>query len=191
MKPDLGAVLAQADRAFAATGDALEALGWIALATKTGTPIPPAIGKWLHGAINAYQSGAAPTIDAAMGLNAEGAANPREKMRRQSAVEGDLARMMVLCVVGATPKQAAAMVERISVAGIKFEALIKRFNKSGLKQAAERDQAQAAHRYHWTEVEELLKEYPDHGPEIEEAKATIRAKYHKTGTAVKASNRRS
>lgn len=89
--------------------------------------------------------------------------------------------MMVLHAIGATIEQAAAMVERVSLAGVNQETLMRRF-KGKLAAMAKRDRPMALQRFHWSEIEAMLAEYPEHGrPEIEQAKAGIRAAYGKPG----------
>ncbi|WP_310383904.1 hypothetical protein [Roseateles sp.] len=179
MKPNLGAALAEADKSFSKTGNTLEALSWVALAAKTGEPIPPAIGKWLHSAITAYRIDQTPTLDAALGLNDAGAANPKRRLRQDCGLQADLGRMMILHMIGATIPQAAAMAARTSSEMYSASTLEGRFRRSGLGIAARQDRSTALAHWHWTEIETMLAEYPDHGIEIAEGKESIRSMYAK------------
>lgn len=174
----LRAVLLEADQSFFANGDVMEALGWVAFAAKTGTPLPPRIGQWLHDALDAYRAGKVATLDAALGLDGIGKSNPRRQLRERSALEGALARMMVLHMIGATISQAAAMVARLTP-DFKATTLADRYGRSGLGVAALQGRPQALRRWLPSEIEQVLCEYPDHRIEIEQGKEAIRAMYAK------------
>ena len=87
--------------------------------------------------------------------------------------------MMVLHMFGATIPGAAAMVERVSQELYKANTLADRFRRSGLGKQARHERADAQQRYHWSAIKQILAEYPDHGIEVAEAKASIRAMYDK------------
>ncbi len=181
MKPDLAAALAEIDGSFAATGNPLEALGAVALAAKTATPIPPTIAEWLRAGIEAFKADQSVTLDAALGLNAVGPENPRRQRRAKDGLQGDLGRVYVLHMLGATIDEAASMVERVSPEMLKASTISDRFRRSGLGKEARAERAAAIARYHWTEIEAILAEYPDHGIPVAEAKKSIRAMYAKHG----------
>lgn len=177
LPPDLDVALSAADKAFADTQDGLAALGWVALAAKAGQPIPPHMAKWLHGAIRAYQGSDKLTLESALGLSGQGKANPKRKARERAALDGDLARMSILHTLGATIPQAAAMVAEVFAGQLKADTLADRYARSGSGKTALRDRKLALINWHWTEVENMLAEYPDRGQLIAEGKAAIRDRY--------------
>jgi len=166
--------LAAADQSFATTGDVMEALSWVSFAARNGHPIPPRIGAWLHKALDAYCSGTAPSMDAALSLVARGRP-PRRKSHDESKLQGALARMFVLNLIGATIPQAAALVARLG--GFTQATLADRYRRRGMGKAALRDRAEVLRRWLPSEIEQTLAEYPDHGIEIEQAKGAVRAMY--------------
>jgi hypothetical protein len=165
--------LVEADQSFGDTGDVMEALSWIASAAKAGLPIPPRIGVWLKQAIDAYRSGTAPSMDAAMGLGGRGRP-PRRQLYERGKRQAANARMYVLQVAGATVEQAATLVARLAPDDT-VNTLIDRYKRSGLGRRARRDRG--AVRWHWTEIEQILAEYPDHPLPAAQAKAAIRKVY--------------
>lgn len=173
--------LAEADRSFAHTGDAMEALGWVALAAKASAPIPANLGRWLHQAITQYRTGQAKSMDEALGLLGEGAANPRRSRLARSALESSLAEMAVFHSLGATIPQAAAMAARLSP-GHAPPTLGDRFRRSGMGQRARDDRSLVLRRWSLAEIESLLARIPDRGIEVKQGKAAIRAMYAKTRT---------
>lgn len=171
MKVDLTQHLAQAlsdaDRSFAETGDVMEALSWVAFAAKAGEPLPPRIGRWLYAALNAYRSGEARSLDAALGLKLTGKANPRQRLLNRSKLQRALARMAVLHDIGATIEQAATLVSRLAPDSARTT-LEDRYGRSGL------GASRSPHR-RWciAEVRKVLSEFPDKPREAAQAKAAI------------------
>ena len=78
--------------------------------------------------------------------------------------------MMVLHMFGATIPGAAAMVERVSQELYKANTLADRFRRSGLGKQARQERDDALQRYHWSEIETMLAEYPDQHIEVADAK---------------------
>jgi hypothetical protein len=181
MKPKTAEALADLESSFLATGDRWEALSAVALAAGAGVALPAGIGTWLHGAIRAYRAdypdGQSPSLDECLGLNAEGAANPRRRAKQDGGLQADLGRMMVLHMIVATIPQAAAMVARVSSKQHKASTLEDRFRRSGLGIEARADRARAKARYHRNDVEKILGEYPDNGVDVRAGKAAVRAMY--------------
>ena len=171
--------LADADAAFTATGNTLEALGWVALAAKAGAPLPPAIGRWVHRAINDYQAGAAPSLDAAFGLAARGKAQPRRKAQERSRLEAPLARMSVLHTMGGTIEQAAELVAPAT--GYSVETLIDRYSRSGHGRMALAERPAMLARLTINEARGMLDEYPADTDGAAQAKAAILDLYVKRG----------
>lgn len=170
--------LAAADQSFADTGDVMEALSWIAFASKHGHKIPRRIGEWLRAGIDAYRAGQARTLDAALGLTGSGHANPRRRMTERAALQGALARMAVLQMLGATIPQAAAMVATLSP-DWKRTTLADRYRRRGRSRDALAIRREVLSRWRRGEVEQVLAEYPDRAGEVAEGKAAIRAMYAK------------
>ncbi|MBL8288282.1 MAG: hypothetical protein JNL85_09895 [Rubrivivax sp.] len=114
---NIQAVFAGADKAFAASGNVIEALGWVRLAAKAGLPIPPNIGRWLSGAIGDYlaadEPGSKVTMDRAMGLSGTGATSgkgqPRRKAREARTLNNALGDMWILLCARATKTEAATL----------------------------------------------------------------------------------
>lgn len=171
----LAGILADADRAFADSGDPMDALGWIALAAKSGAPLPPTIGRWLHKAIGDYQAGAARTMDAALGLDKPGRANPRRRRQDRSALDVALSQMMLLHAAGGTIRQASVLVA--AVTGRSADELERAYGeqKISVKAAQVFDGAPAD----WVAdmVLSVMDEYPDAPLEVQQAKAAILAKH--------------
>ena len=177
IKVKVRAALAGADQSFADTGDVMEALGWVALAAKVGEPIPPRIGAWLHKSIKEYERGTV-TMDAALGLNATGRANPRGAKTHEALLQGALARMMILHVLGATIPQAAALVATLAPTPTRAT-LADRYRRRGLGKMVLANRKQVLAHYRRSDIEKILAEYPDHRGEPAEAKACIRTMYAK------------
>ncbi len=91
MKPDLQSALAAADESLTKTGDVMEAISFVALAAKTGTPLPAHIGRWLAAALEEYRAGKHSSMDHALGLS-----QARRKLKSRGALQLALARMRVL-----------------------------------------------------------------------------------------------
>jgi hypothetical protein len=172
------AVLAQADASFAETGDVMEALSWVGFAAKYGKPIPPHIGRWLHGAIVNYTTGSG-TMDQALGLAVASPAQPRHKANHAAALRGALAEMMILHTLGATIPQAAAMVEARRGPGLAHATLTDRYRRRGVGRLALEDRPNIAREWSAGDVADLLDEYPDGALELAQAKKAIRAMYAK------------
>jgi hypothetical protein len=170
-------VLLEADQSFADTADMMEALTWIAFAAKQGIVLPPRIAERLYLAINAYTSGAAKSLDDAFGLNGVGGANPRARKAKQAELQGALARMYVLQVIGAKIEDAAVLVERLGTHKASY--LASEFKRSGMGEKARAERAQFPLRR--ADVDHILDEYPDGPPEVAEAKAAIRAVHSDRG----------
>jgi len=173
MKRDVQSIMAkamaEADQAFADHGDVMSALSFVALAAQTGTPLPPRIGRWVYDALNDYGAGKKPTMDAALGL-----AQARRKLKSKSALQGALARMMVLHILGATIDQAASLVARLDPQ-FTLNTLADRYRRSRLGAKALAQRGEARHRWHITEVRSMLAEYPNTPTEAAQAKAAILA----------------
>jgi hypothetical protein len=180
MKIDIKAVaaeaLAQADESFAATGNVMEALDWVAFAAQSGYRIPPRIGEWLSKALNDYRAGTAPTMDAALGLNESGKAQARLRLLHQSKVQRAMARMMVLRSMGATIEDAATMVASLSP-DFKASTLADRYKRSGMGKKALTMRRTDYWQRHG--VSATLAEYPDKPLAVAEAKAAILKVYAK------------
>jgi hypothetical protein len=86
--------------------------------------------------------------------------------------------MMILHMIGATIPQAAAMVARLSPA-LKTNTLADRYRRSGYGKIALRERPLVLQRWHLTEIEKLLADYPDTGIELKQGKTAIRAMYSK------------
>lgn len=178
MKPRLLEALAEADKSFAETGDGLEALEWVAFAAKAGLPLPPHIGKWLCDGLLRYRAATEGSLDMALGLVKSGAGDLRRRVRGRRDKQEDMAKMMVLHMLGATIPQAAAMVERLRP-GLTTSTLADRYRRSGL---GKRALLGRGHPWRRVEIERMLAEYPDHSIEIAQGKAAIRAMYSKGRT---------
>lgn len=168
-------LLADADQAFADTGNVMEALGHVAFAAKVGEPIPPRIGAWLKKALDDYSSGAAPTMDAAMGLAGRGRP-ARRQVHERNRLQGALARMYVLHVAGATIEQAATIVARLAP-DFTVNTLIDRYTRSGMGRRALSERPTMQRYWHATEIETILAEYPDKPLAVKQAKDAIRKVY--------------
>lgn len=175
LKARIEAALAAADQSFADTGNAMEALGWIGFAAKVGEPIPPRIAAWLKKALDVYSSGAAPTMDAAMGLAGRGRP-ARRQVHERNRLQGALARMYVLHVAGATIEQAATLVARLSP-DFTVSTLIDRYKRSGMGRRAISERPTMQRHWHSTEIETILAEYPDKPLAAKQAKDAIRKVY--------------
>lgn len=166
-------VLVEADASFSACGDVMEALSWVRFAAAHGLALPPAIGQWLAGAIDAYQ-GSDATMDEALGLKGKGPSNPRFGHRAKAAREAALADMAVLVAIGASAEEAADLVA--SLGHFKRRTLIEHFARSALKGEASSLSRGAALRRQ--DVERLLAPYPDRlGLVVTQAKRRIRFKH--------------
>jgi len=172
--PHITAALLEADQSFAETDDVMEALSWAALAAKSGAPLPPRIGHWLYAALNAYRSGNAKTMDAAMGLEKRGKKQPRRRMSDAVTLNNYLGRMWFLLAAGADRTQAAVLVAART--GRKVEQLQRSYGVSwfarrnddpfsGMEQEAVRDF-----------VADMLRDYPD-ALETAREKAAIRRRH--------------
>jgi hypothetical protein len=178
MNADLAArvrqALADADQSFAASGDTMEALSWVAFAAKHGEPIPPHIAAWLHKALSAYRAGTAQSIDAALGLVSR--RPPRRAQHERGQREAAIGRMYVLHSLGATIDAAATLVARLSPE-FTHDTLCDRYKRSGMGRKAMAERKVLQERYHWKEVEAILAEYPDTPMPVKEAKEGIRKVY--------------
>jgi hypothetical protein len=165
----LRGILAEADQAFAASGDPMDALGWIALAAKSGVELPPHMGRWLHQALQTYVNGDS-TMDAAMGLRKRGQGGPRRKRREASELNDTLGRMWFLMAAGADRTQAAELV--VARVGGTVEQLRRNYSKSWFARRTDHPfdglHPQAVRDF----VVGLLDEYPDDA-RTREAKAAI------------------
>lgn len=168
--------LAQADESFAATGDVMEALEWVAFAAKHGKAIPPHIAAWFSKVINDYRDGTAHTMDAALGLAAPGKAQPRRRLHEASNLQRALARMMVLHGMGATIEQAAAMVASLAP-DFKASTLADRYKRSGMGKQALQIRRAGYWRLH--DVLVTLAGYPDKPLAVAQAKAATLKVYAK------------
>lgn len=164
----LGEVLLEADKSFGETGDVMEALGWVALAAKSGAPLPPGIGEWLHTALSEYQNSDV-TMDEAMGLSSRGKP-PRRKSREARDKQAALGRMWMLCSAGAERKDAAVLVA--SVTGRAVEQLVRAYGESSFPARESQPFDGMAPHEVAAFVRITLTDYPD-GPETEQEKAAI------------------
>lgn len=167
--------LEEADRSFSETGDVLDALSWVGFAAKAGEPIPTRIAAWLKAAIDAYRSGEAETMDAAMGLVQRGR-GPRRRAKERGALQAAIARMYVLHVCGATIDDAATLVARLTP-DFTINTLIDRYKRSGSGRSTRRDRAALRSRWSRADLELILAEYPDQPLPVAQAKAAIRKVY--------------
>lgn len=169
----LHGILSEADREFLRTGDPMVAVGWIALAAKSGAPIPPAMGAWLHKALDDYQNGD-DTMDAAMGLAIKGKAQPRRKRRADAELNDLLGRMWFLIKAGATRPQAAAMVAARS--GRQPEQLVRSYGTSWLMRRTDDPFDGMAPPAVREFVVQMLADYPD-GEETRQEKGAILSRH--------------
>lgn len=178
MSVDITAVvrqaMADADQSFADTGDAMEALSWVAFAAKHGEPIPPRIAAWLHKALAEYRAGTARSIDAALGLVSR--RPPRRQLHERRRLESAIGKMFVLHGLGATIDQAATLVARLSPE-FTHGTLCDRYKRSGMGRKALAERKVLQEHYHWKEVEAMLAEYPDKPMDVKQAKEAIRKVY--------------
>ena len=131
--PNIAEALRQADESFAATGDPMEALSWIAFAAKSGNPIPPRIGEWLHAAVGAYERRDAASMDAALGLKVPGKwGQPRARKQARSRLDGLLSEMLLWVAHGANIEEAAYLVS-LKAPDYKEATLADRFKRSKMK----------------------------------------------------------
>jgi hypothetical protein len=177
MNPEFAAklrgILAEADAAFAKSGDPMDALGWIALAAKAGAPLPPRMGQWLHKALQEYIA-SDDTMDAAMGLDKRGQAQPRRRRRSDVELNDTLGRMWFLIKAGADRTQAAVLVAALT--GRSVEQLQRSYGSSWFVRRTD-DPFEGVPP---TSVREyvvgMLAEYPD-GAETEQEKTAILARH--------------
>lgn len=180
-KTSFRAALAEADQAFAATGDEMLVIEWVALAAKVGAPIPPCMGRWLNKALSDYRNEVAPTMDAAMGLDKRGKASPRVKRRYAGALNVALGRMWFLIAAGADRTQAATLVAKLT--GRQVEQLHRSYGKSWFARRVDQPFEGAPQDVIRDVVIGILADYPD-GAETEQEKAAILARYPAPDSAV-------
>ncbi len=168
--------LAKAERAFVEHGDQMAALSGAMLALEHGVPLPRRIAFWLRYGILYYATGKRESIDAGLGLNAVGRANPRRRHAEAVAMRIALSRMFFLRGLGASVPQAAALVATLS----------KEFSASTLAYECRRSghlagvaDLRALARRDTVDLESTLAEYRDYPLEAAQAKAAIRAMYAK------------
>lgn len=165
----LRSILVEADEAFAKTGDPMDALGWIALAAKSGVELPPRMGMWLHQALQTYVNGDG-TMDAAMDLDKRGQAQPRRKRRADGELNDTLGRMWFLMAAGADRTQAAELVAART--GRSVEQLVRSYGLSWFARRTDHPFAGMHPLAVRDYVVGMLAEYPDDA-RTREAKAAI------------------
>lgn len=169
----LRGTLAEADEVFSKTGDPMDALGWVALAAKSGVELPPRMGRWLHKALQQYTSGEG-TMDAAMGLALRGQEQPRRKHRSAADLNDATGRMWWLIHAGATRTQAAVLVAERTGRGV--EQLHRSYGKSWHAKRTDDPFAGVPAAAVRAFVVDMLAEYPSIEP-TREAKAAIMRKH--------------
>lgn len=165
----LRAVLAEADAQFTKTRDPMDALPWVALAAKSGVPLPPRMGQWLHRVLQDYIGGIG-TMDAAMGLALRGQEQPRRKRRTAAETDAALGRMWLLVKAGANRTQAATLVAALT--GRSVEQLSRSYGASGFARRTDDPFAGVPAGMVREYVVGMLAEYPE-STQTEQEKAAI------------------
>jgi hypothetical protein len=137
--------------------------------------VPRAVAEWLAKGIALYLSGRHRSLDAALGLNKGGAAQPLRKHREERALKGKLAEMFHLHLLGATIPQAATLVASVNP-GDSVNTLEDRYRRGGY--TANVKQLRALHPEPMDPTEALAG-FPDYPLEVAQAKASILAMYAK------------
>lgn len=179
----LRGVLLEADKSFATTGNAMEALSWVAFAVGHGLPVPPKIGAWLAAGLTDYRAAKSSrrktSLDKVLRLTSRGYDAGRALAQR-GAIERANAAVFILHSLGATVPDAATIVASVSgPKGLKESTISDRFSHSGLGSEARASRRAMCAHFRPADLEKTLAQYPDGDPAVEQAKASIRKAYAK------------